>query len=227
MKNILLLLLFLNLSFATQLATIDNITGKVKVLKSDAIRATNAKVSQELYKNDLLITYKNSMSTIKLKDGSLVTLDEKTKLRVEDLQKLKQEEGQVFFNIETQGSKSLQVSTNFATIGVKGTKFIINSDTNKSVALKSGLVSVEALEGEFELHRKKERKMTDFEVYQMAHDYEYQQYKTKLEEEFIEFKKQFDLQPNKFVSFDGNVVKENTINTNIEKEFTRFENFQK
>lgn len=227
MKIFFSLFILVYFSFANEIATIDTINGKVKVLKSNDIRASKAKLQQKLYKDDLLITYKNSMSTIKLKDGSLITLDEKTKLRIEDIQKLKQEEGQVFFNIETQGSKSLQVSTSFATIGVKGTKFIINSDKNKNVSLKSGLVSVEAVEGEFEIHRKKERKLSEYEVYKMAHEYEYEKYKTKLEEEFVEFKKQFDLLPNKCLSFDGNIVKETDIDKDIAKEFNRFENFQK
>ena len=227
MKIFLLLLLCINLSFSNELASIDVVKGKVKVLKNNAIRTSKVKVAQKLYKNDLLITFKNSMATIRLTDNSLITLDENTKLRIEDIQKIKQEKGQAFFNIETQGSKSLKISTSFATIGVKGTKFIINNTTTQSVALKSGLVSVEAVKGEFELHKKKGKKLSDYAVYKMAHQYEYKQYKTKLEEEFIEFRKQFDLKPNNFVIFKGNVVKENTLNKNLKKEFTRFENFQK
>jgi hypothetical protein len=229
MRIFTLLLFTFSFLFASsnEMAFIAKIDGKVKVLKSDGFRASKAKEQQKLYKGDLIITYKNSTATIQLTDNSLVTLDQKTKLKVEDLKNFKQEEGTVFYNIETQGSKSLEVATSFATIGVKGTKFIVKSEEDKNVALKSGLVSIESLDGEFEIHKKKQRKLTEYEVYMMAHKYEFDKYKKKIEEEFIEYKKQFDLQPNKYVSFDGNVVKEDTLTKDIENDFKRFENLQK
>lgn len=212
----------------TQLATIEKIVGKVKVLKANELRATNAKPNQILYKDDLIITYKDAMTTIKLDDNSLVTLAEKTKLRVLNSKELKQEEGKIFYNIETQGKNTMTVATNFATIGVKGTSFIINdAQEQKDVSLKTGLVGVSALEGEFEIHKKKENKLSKYENYKLAEDNDFDNYKTKIEEEFIEYKKEFDLHPDYTISFSGNVVKENKTQEDVSTEFEEFENFQK
>lgn len=228
MKLVMICLILLNIAVANELATIDKIEGKVKILHANDIRAQKAKLHEKLYKDDLLITYKNGMATLKLDDNSLITLSQKTKLRIKDLKKLEQEEGKVFFNIETQGTNSLEVATNFATIGVKGTKFIINStDKLKDVSLKSGLVGVSALEGEFEIHTKKKKKLSEFEQYKLANENAFNDYKKKIEEEFIEYKKQFDLHPNNTITFNNNVVNQDSINKDTKKEFLKFEAFQR
>lgn len=212
----------------TQLATIEKIVGKVKVLKANELRATNAKLNQILYKDDLIITYKDAMTTIKLDDDSLITLAEKTKLRVLNSKELKQEEGKVFYNVETQGSNKLSVVTNFATIGVKGTSFIINDIENqKDVSLKTGLIAVSALEGEFEIHKNKKLLLSEYEKYKTAQNDSFDQYKTKIEEDFIEYRKEFDLKPNYTISFNGNIVNENKTQDDVIVEFKEFENFQK
>jgi len=232
MKALFILFMFINIIQAvptqTHIATIEKISGKVKVLKYDELRALKASLNQKLYKGDLLITYRKSMTTIKLDDESFITLGHKTKLRIQDLKKLKQESGIVFFNIETQGKNKIEIATNFATIGVKGTKFII-SDTSKkkSISLKSGLIGVSALEGEFEIHKTKVKNLSEYEKYKLAQNYEFEQYKEKIHNEFIEYKKEFDLHENRMISFNKNIVNEKTLDKNSKKEFKKFELFQK
>ena len=228
MKILFSVLFFMSFIYATPIATIEKIVGKVKVLKSDQIRASKAKLHQKLYKDDLLITYKNAMTTIKLDDKSLITLDQKTKLRVQDVKKLKHESGKVFFNIETQGKNKIEIATNFATIGVKGTMFIISDNQElQSVSLKSGLISVSALEGKFEIHKTKAKKLSEYEKYRLAQSYDFEQYKEKIQNEFIEYKKEFDLYENTMISFNKNIVNEKMLDEKSKKEFKQFELFQK
>ncbi|MGB5866947.1 MAG: FecR family protein [Arcobacteraceae bacterium] len=228
MRILFLIFIFLNIIHASQIATIEKIVGKVKVLKANELRATKATLNQKLFEDDLLITYSNSMTTIKLDDKSFITLDQKTKLRIVDMKKLKQEEGQVFYNIETQGKNRVEVATNFATIGVKGTKFLINDTIDKKdVSLKTGLIGVSSLSGEFEIHKKKKKTLSEYEQYKLAHEYDFEKYKIKINEEFIEYKKEFELKPHYTISFNKNVVNENKTEQHIKKEFKRFETFQK
>ena len=119
-------------SYAQTIATIVKIDGKVKVLKKDTIKKTKAKLKQSLSKEDMIITYRKSYATIKLNDGSLITLSPKSKLKIDDEMKFTQKEGKLFFNIKKREKNKLLISTNFATIGVKGTKFIVTSESNSS-----------------------------------------------------------------------------------------------
>ena len=211
---------------AEVVATIEKLQGDVRILKADSIQRQSAAAGDKLYRDDLVITYKDAMATLDLQNGSFVTLDSRTRLKITDAQTIAQESGTAFFDVKKQDADTIEVATNFATIGVKGTQFII-SDTNssKDVSLKEGLVDIQALEGEFELHRKVERELTPYEKYKLELQSEYNQYKAKLMEEFVEYKKQFVLQPNKKVSFDGNVVHENSVDEEDLNEFSRFENF--
>lgn len=226
MKILVICLILLGILYSDTIATIENISGKVKVLKNDTIRATKANLQQSLEINDMLITSKNSLATIKLTDGSLITLDAETKLLLDDINKLTQKDGQIFYNIKTQKGKPLKVATNFATIGVKGTKFIINNTKEKNIALKSGLISVSSNDANFEIHRAKHNSL-DYATFQQNYNIQFKQYKQKDQEEFIEFKKQFDLLPNRYITFENKIVREKAIDKTIGKKFEYFENFQK
>ncbi len=225
MRFLLLIILLFGVSYASgPLAKIAKIEGSVKVLKSGEIKKTDASVNQEIFEGDMVITASGAMASIIFIDKSKIVLDEKTKLKVEGFDKLAQEGGKVYYSIKKRGAKGLKVATNFAVIGVKGTKFMItDDDKNRQVSLKEGLVGVQSLKAEFELHRKKE--MDEYEAYKREMMGEYEEYKKELEKEFVEFVKEFDLQPNKTVSFDGNKVSEEASLEEIAKEFSRFESF--
>lgn len=225
MRFLLLIILLFGYSYANgPLAKIAKIEGNVKVLKAGEIKKSAATVGQEISKGDMVITASGAMASILFVDKSKVVLDEKAKLKVEGFDKLAQEGGKVFYSIKKRGAKGLKVATNFAVIGVKGTKFMVSDDEkNRAVSLKEGLVGVQSLKEEFELHRKKE--MDEYEAYKRQMMGEYEEYKKELEKEFVEFVKEFDLKPNKTVTFDGNKVSEEASLEEIAKEFSRFESF--
>jgi ferric-dicitrate binding protein FerR (iron transport regulator) len=226
MKLFWMMLLSVAFLQASYIATVEKTQGRVNVLAQNAIKGKKAKIAQKLYKEDLIVTYSDSKVKIKLLDDSIVTLDANSKLKLEDINKLKHEEGKVFFSIKTQTTNQLEVGTNFATIGVKGTQFIITDNKqNQTVSLKKGLVGVKALDGEFKIHRQQVRELTEYEKYVLAHKHDYEAYEKKIVEEFIEFKKEFDLKPRKMVSFNKNVVKEKDLTQEVEQEFENLEKF--
>jgi hypothetical protein len=226
MKLFWVILLSISFLQGSYLATIEKSEGRVNVLVKNAIKGKKAKVGQKLYKDDLVVTFSDSKVKIKLKDDSIVTLDANSKLKIEDIHKLSHQEGKIFFSIKTQTANKLEIGTNFATIGVKGTKFIItDKKENQTLSLKNGLVGVKALEGEFKIHRQQTRELSEYEKYVLAHKHDYETYEKKIIEEFIEFKKEFDLKPKRMVSFNKNVVKEKDLTQEVEKEFDKFEKF--
>jgi hypothetical protein len=225
MRFFLLIILLFGFSHAAgALATITKVEGSVKLLKTGEIKKSDAAAGQEIFEGDMVITESASMASILFIDQSKVVLDEKAKLKLEGFDKLAQEGGKVYYSIKKRGAQGLKVATNFAVIGVKGTKFLVSDDeNNRQVSLKEGLVGVQSLKEEFELHRKKE--MDEYEAYKRQMAGEFDEYKKELEEGFVEFVKEFDLQPNKTISFDGNKVNEEASLETIAKEFSRFESF--
>ncbi|MCP9493234.1 MAG: FecR domain-containing protein [Pyrinomonadaceae bacterium MAG19_C2-C3] len=97
--------------------------------------------------NDQVLTAKNAQATLRLSDGSLVEMRERSQLAVEenrDGATINLERGQIIVQAAAQGNKSLSVRTNDALVAVKGTTFSVNSGTRASrIAVIEGAVKVE------------------------------------------------------------------------------------
>jgi len=88
-----------------------------------------------------------------------------------------------------------------------------NEQNGESVALKEGLLHIESTGPAFEIHKKKV--MDDFEQFkQQQHQAqkkmrdEFEQYKKQTQRDFIEYRRNFTLQPNRVISLSGYRVDE-------------------
>lgn len=218
--------LFISFTFVTNtygdnLSIIEEISGDVFVLKNGSFIKKIAKEKQGLGKGDILITGDKSFVIIKTKDDSKIVLDENSRLKIESIDLYNQKKGKIYYNIEKKEQKGFLVKTEFAVIGVKGTEFIIDSfEDKKGVALKEGLVKIDSLLDKFELRRKKE--LSEFESFQMKSKSEFEEYKKKTWEEFVEFVDNFELKPDKMVTFDGNIADENQLSKEMNNQFSKF-----
>jgi len=181
-------------------AVIVKTEGVVKVLPSESIKKHKAVKEELLFEGDRLITYAGSKVLIELADNSKVVLNEKAELTFLDDKSLEQESGEIYYKITKRvDSKGLKVKTPFSIIGIKGTEFIVNSDGGGEIALNEGLIGVESLRAEFELHKKKV--MADYEAYKSKQMQEFEAYKAALQDEIVTYVKAFDLQPSRLLRF--------------------------
>lgn len=200
---------------------ISKIEGDVFILKKGSFMKKFAEEKMKLLSGDVIITGEKSAAVIKINDGSSVVVDENSKFKVRDEFFYEQEEGKAYYSIEKKEQKGIEVKTPFAVIGVKGTEFIVNSkDDNQSVALKKGLLNIESLKEQFELHRKEEK--SAFGSFMEKTKSAFSDYKEKQKKEFVEYVKSFELKPEKMVSFSDNVVKEKELEAELDKEFEKF-----
>jgi hypothetical protein len=211
---------------AEHLATIEKTEGSVKILKSGSIIKANAQVGTKLYQNDIILTSEKSKASIKLINNTAVVLSEQSKVEIKNIESFSQTAGKALYSVQKNNAKNgTKVSTDFATIGVKGTEFIVASTAeDKRVSLKNGLVELQSLKGEFEIHRKKDAQ--EYADYLQSLGKEYTQYEKKLQEEYIEYKKSFELKPNLTINFISNKAFENKIDKKIEQEFEELESFK-
>ena len=198
MKKLILILISLNL-FANEIATLIYKKGIVKVKHPNSIIKKSLKIGDKIYSGDKVITY-NSIATLKLIDNSIIKLNKFSTIK---FGKKISQNGEIYYHIKKQKKNIIKVATEFTTIGVKGTIFIVDTNKTKSVSLKKGKISLTAPKGKYEIHRKSE-----FENYKKNINNEFEEYKKNLYKEFIEYKKSFDLSENHMVVFNGNKVYE-------------------
>jgi hypothetical protein len=127
--------------------------------------------------------------------------------------------------------RAIEVRTTTTTIGIRGTRFIVtDTDENKEIGMRKGVVSVSSPEGEFEIHKK--ALQDEFEALKQEGDValarqqrEFADYSANSQKEFIEYKRDFSLEANRMASFDGKRVDERPLSGETKINMESFESY--
>jgi hypothetical protein len=204
-----------------KIATVTNVKGVVKRLEEGSIKKSKVSSGDVVNSGDMVITYGSGQALIELLDGSKVVVDQGSKIRFASADEVTQEEGSVYYEIIKRNARSgLKIKTPFAIIGIKGTTFIINGGEEPNVALKEGLIGVESLKEEFELHRKKV--LEEFERFKMQEQAAFEEYKRAQEDQIVEYVKAFELEAGKTIYFNDNRVDEVEMEEQNKEQFEHF-----
>lgn len=189
-------------------AVITKIEGKAKILSKDSIKKHKAKLGEALFEGDKLITFKETKVFVELNDTSKIILNEGSELAFVNDAHLKHLSGEIYYKIKTRkASQGLRVQTPFSIMGVKGTEFIVDANGKGQIALNEGLVSIESLNENFELHKK--RVMEEYEKFKNEQNTAFEAYKAELRGEVVTYVKSFDLESGKVLNFsDADECKE-------------------
>lgn len=211
----LLMFMFVSLFSSDVIGVVTDKKGIVKIKHKNSIKKESVKIDTEIFTEDKLYTYK-SVAVITLKDKSEIKVGPYSTLTF-GKKKITQEGGNVYYSIKKRKNDTLQVATQFTTIGVKGTTFIVKDNETKSVALSEGLVSIASNDNKaYELHVTHE----SYDKYSHQINDEYNSFKEELQNGFVSYKSHFLLKQNKILIFEKNgVVKEFNFNSSIENEF--------
>jgi len=225
MKRLFLILAILIIStsaFASQPAgVVKSFEGKVLLYDGISPRGEAVtKVDTNLFVKNKVAVKRNAQAILSLISGDKIAMTSGSLMTIKDMEVFEPGVGKVIFHIKKRGKASgVKVGLKSSIIGVKGTKFLIETDENgkSNVYLKEGKIGVESTEGDFKKYGTPE--IDEYEAYvrQMAGDYD--EYMTELEEEAVEFLKSFDMEPGQAVSIDGNEVKDLEFTDEIDAQF--------
>jgi hypothetical protein len=222
-----ILTVFISSIFATESSSIGkimNLEGVVKV--QNGIKKSRANKGTLLYSENLIVTSKNAKAKISLFDGSTILMDEKSILRFLSTTELEQQKGSILYQISKRDVKnSLHVKTAFAIIGVKGTRFIVNSkNDDKTVLLDEGLIGIKSIKEKFKYYKEKE--CSEYEKFLKEQNSAFKSFKSKQEKEFIAFVNEFDLEPGRMITFTNSRVDEVQIEKEANSQFEHFKRIQ-
>ncbi len=187
-------------AFSAPLATITKIEGNVKSLPCQTIKKHTAKEGEILLAGDKLITYKDTKVMVELLDKSQIILNENSQMTFVSLTSLEQSSGEIYYNIQKRTkSRGLKVTTPFSIIGIKGTEFIVNSSDISQIALNEGLIAIESINANFELHKK--QMLDKFNAYKQKQDKGFEEYKNSTNDEVISYVKAFNLEASHILNF--------------------------
>lgn len=217
-------------------ARIVKVQGQVYVVNSQGEKRLPKKQQFLVSSNETVVTQNGSKAVLQFDDGAMSVLGEKTSLKVEESGWLSQLSGKVYYVFrKIMGKqKSRKIKTKFATIGVRGTTFIVDANMqNQQVALQEGKLNIESPGDDYEIV-KEQAAADDFAAFkqravekQKKLNQEYTDYKKSINQQFIEYKKSFDLEANKVVSFSGRRVSEDDLDNDWQASFDDFSTFSK
>ncbi len=185
---------------------------------------------------NVLTTGPTGRAVVRMGSAGYIVLEKNSKVEVGNPKDhagfLRQLTGMVYYALNTlKGGQNLEVRTKTATIGVRGTRFLVTDlpDRNE-IGMRKGTVSVTSPEGEFEIHRKAEQ--DEFEAYkQEARDAmakqqrEFEEYKARTDREFVEYKREFSLGANRMATFDGKRVVDHPLSAETAADMQAIESY--
>jgi ferric-dicitrate binding protein FerR (iron transport regulator) len=194
--------------------------GKVTVSDASGQNEKVAGSKSVVPPKSVVSTGPDGRAVVRMGKGGIIVLEKNSKAEVgekgDNAGFLRQLTGMIYYALnKLKGDqKNIQVRTSTATIGVRGTRFLItDTEERNEIGMRKGLVEVDSPEGEFEIHRLAQQ--DEFEAYkQEARDAiekekkAFDEYKANTEREFIEYQKGFSLGANRMASFDGKQVTE-------------------
>ena len=207
------------------------LSGDVEVINAKGEKRSVVKADEKISEMDTVVTKEGARIVMLFDDGSLSVLNEKSRLRIEKTNWFSYLGGKIYFTFRKVFGEKRRVKTRAATIGVRGTTFVISENSNndgESVALKEGLLQIESTGPAFEIHKKKV--LNEFEQYKLDQlraraDLlkEFEQYKKQTMQEFVEYRREFTLQPNRVINLSGYRIDEMAMSEENKADFESFE----
>ncbi len=199
----------------------------VEVVKAEgSVSASDASAKQDkavttksvLPAKSTISTGPNGRAVVRVGGTGYIVLEKNSTIEIDKSKDnagfLRQVTGMIYYAINSLkgDQKKLEVRTVTATIGVRGTRFLIADLPGRNeVDMRKGQVSIASPEGEFEIHTRTEQ--DEFEAYMREareaiekEKRQFEEYKAKTEREFVEYKREFSLGADRMASFDGKRV---------------------
>jgi hypothetical protein len=208
--------------------------GAVATRDSSGKRERAVATKSVLPPKNILTTGPNGRAVVRMGNAGFIVLEKNSKVELGNPQDhagfLRQISGMIYYALNTiKGEQKLEVRTRTATIGIRGTRFLITDlpDRNE-IDMRKGLVSVTSPDGDFEIHKKVEQ--DEFAASQQAakdaidqEKRKFEEYKASAEREFVEYQREFSLGANRMASFDGKRVVDSPLSAESEKDLETIE----
>ena len=211
--------------------------GMVETAAPDQITRTPVHEKSEIPANNIVTTGPDGRAVIKVGKSGYIVLEKNSTVEINKSSSqaniFRQVTGMIFYALNAiRGSrKPVEVVTSTATIGIRGTRFLVADTTDrKEIGMRKGQISVTSPDEAYEIHRQAEA--DEFAAFKKeAQDAikkeqrEFAEYKAETKREFIEYKREFSLKAGRMVSFDGRRVAESALSKETETDMQSLEDY--
>ncbi len=187
--------------------------------------------------SNVLSTGADGRAVVRVGNTGFIVMEKNSKVEINHANDhagfFRQLTGAIYYAVNSiQGKdRTLEVRTKTATMGIRGTRFLVTDTPERNeVGMRKGVLSVSSPGEEFEIHKKKE--MDEFEAFKREGEAavnkeksDFEAYKKNTEEEFVEYKREFSLGANRMVSFNGKRVDDRPLSGETMKDMETLEGY--
>ncbi len=214
---VMMLYLTVNIAFATNIGQV--------------IRSQNMPeypVGSEVVEDTEIVTGAMQKIAVKTADGDVLIAGNNSMIKIVKPGFFSQIFGRIYYFFTSKQDQEVTVRTSFATIGIRGTKFIVNTkagdESADEVSLVAGKLNFQSNDGEpFELYQ--QRELSEFEQFKRQQQKDFNAYRQGLIEEFVAFKSSVNLNEGFALAFDGKKATKIKLSDDINEEIEAFEHF--
>ena len=207
--------------------------GVVEIQDANGKRTNKVVAGSVLSKNQILNTSANGVVAIRTSTGDTVVLNSTSAIKASpEKNTIEHLGGKVLYLFTPNKTIDRNVRLHTATMGIRGTTFLVDSDQNQatSVALIEGQLEVNSLQAGFNVYQQKTA--DDFDAYKRqieegvaAEQKEFDQYTTKTEEEFVAFQKSITLEKQQSLSLKDDKAVIGAINAQMAQSVAELQKF--
>jgi len=218
------------------------IFGTIKKIQGIAFaNERNLIINDNIFVNDDITTKENSKVMILQKNGNVISIGKNSHMKLIKYDEVAVKKGYNFFHIINKSMQNLnkekfKIRLKSASIGIRGTNFLVNSNKIESIILRKGKLNIVANKGKFKVFKAKDKILfDDFKQKALAEQNkfmngmndEFAAYKQKEKFDFLNFKKAIQLKSNTMLSFgQNNEVYSNKVSKDqIKAKFNEFDKF--
>ncbi len=198
---------------------------------AEVIQSTNMSqypVGTKVSEDTMIETGGDQKIAIRTPEGDILIAGNNARIKLVKPGFFSQFFGKVYYFFTPSSNRNVTVQTSTATLGIRGTKFVIDSGQEQSlsdkVSLVEGKLNFQSNDNNyFQFYQ--QRKLSEFELYKQSEQSEFDSYKKQMVDEFVAFKLSIDLEQGFSLAFDGKKARQVALNSDIEKEIESFERF--
>ncbi len=238
-KAILYLLISLSASacFAAERIEIVKSDGEVTVSKSAGAQSKVVSAGKALPSVNTLSTGAGGRAVVRVGNTGYLVLEKNSSVEINAANTsasfFRQLTGKIYYAVNTLKGKShtLEVRTKVATIGVRGTRFLVTDDTERNeIGMRKGEVNVATTGEEFEVH--KQLAQEEWEAMKQEaqaainkEKSDFETYKENTQKEFVEYKRELLLGADRMLAFDGKRVDDRPLGGDTKADMESLENY--
>jgi hypothetical protein len=211
--------------------------GKLTVSDAGGKNKKNAKIKDTLQPANIVSTGNDGRAVIRVGDTGYIVLEKNSTVEINTVNDhagfFRQLSGIIYYAVNSINKKdrTLEVRIKTATMGIRGTRFIVTDVPDRNeVGMRKGTLSVSSPGDEFEIHKKSEQ--DEFEALKRESEAaineekrQFEKYKEDTQHEFVEYKKEFALDMDRMVSFNGKRVDDKPLSGDSKKDMESLEEY--